>query len=360
MNMELQECKVSIIKEMIRLIFSNFKTKKSQYKIPRKTIQKILFNMGKSLPENSPVKSTIPFYWFLAGPFSETIAHTIERMKEEKILLLDGGKYELYAYNSNFQHNRFVDHQENNFGEIRDGIYSEVDNTDGFSNLQLVREIYNDSPILFYPNYKTEFLAHFESYCDHHIANYSADNRFNEAILISELERAVLSIPPTPTFSNFKTLFLKFEDIIKKTFEFKSKKSREYVIVLENLKKLSNEIWTTFAYGARILEHDSYYQDQVPDWENKFLTKIETLNDSILATIEIVENNLEIQINSNYTYDKSPEDLKFRVMLAKSIGMDDLPEYDSHAFDRITGIAFPQIKDKKFDSVEVIRDIRNG
>ncbi|MCY4490295.1 MAG: hypothetical protein OXC46_02395, partial [Thaumarchaeota archaeon] len=303
MNKKLQEYDISVIKEMIRLIFDNFRTKKSQHKIPKKTIHKILFNVGKSLPEDNPVKSTIPFYWYLDGPFSETIDHTIRQMKKEKIILLNDGKYELYTYNTNLQHKRFFDHQENNFDKIRNVISSNVSGIGGFSNLYLVRDVYDDSPILFYPNYKAQFLTHFESYCKYRTTN-NLDNHITEESLILELGRSVLSIPLTPTFSDFKILFLKFEDVIKKTFEYKNKKNSKYAIALKNLNGYSKEIWVTFAHGARILKHDSYYQDQIAKWEYEFLRKTETLNESMFTTIEIVEKNLEIQINSDYTQDK--------------------------------------------------------
>ena len=122
MNKKLQECDISVIKEMIRFIFDNFRTKKSQVKIPKKTSHKILFNMGKSLSKNNPVKSTIPFYWFLDGPFPETIDYTIRQMKKEKIILLNDGKYELYRYNTNLQYKKFFDHQENNFDKVLNSI----------------------------------------------------------------------------------------------------------------------------------------------------------------------------------------------------------------------------------------------
>jgi hypothetical protein len=57
---------------------------------------------------------------------------------------------------------------------------------------------------------------------------------------------------------------------------------------------------------------------------------------------------------------KASEDKEFRLQLAKSIGLTTLPEYDSEAFTRLSGIIVSKIKDKKFNSVEVIKEIRNG
>ena len=228
----------------------------------------------------------------------------------------------------------------------------------GSSEDDLVCGIYDGVPILFYPTYKDMFLIHFEAYCKHHSTNI-ANNPINKDTLILELEHAGLSIPLIPIFSDFKMSFLKFEHILKKTLQYKNKKNPKYTIVLKNLKKLAENIWITFAYGVRIMKHVPFYQGCVPDWEHEFSLKIKTLNESMLTAIGIVEKNLEIQINSDYTQDKSPEDMIFRAKLAKSIGMDDLPEYDPHAFDRITGIAATQINDTEFDSVEAVRDIRN-
>ena len=343
---------------MIRIIFHNFKTKKSQHKLPKKTLQKILFKLNKSLPENDSVKNAIPFYWFLEGPYSEVIDQTICMMKDKQILLNADDRYELYKYNSDLQDRRFINHQEYDFEKIRKAIYDIVNNTSKFSNLLLVKEGYAESPILFYPSYKTDFLSHFESYCDHYIRNTTSYSIFTEPVLLSELKQSIFAIPPNPIFTDFKILFLKFVQTVEKTFEFKNKKDPRYTIVLESLKSLSREIWNTFAYGARILEHDEYYLDKIPDWENMFSDKIRILDSAITTVIQITETNLGIKLNVGGLDDKCPEDQEFRMHLARSIGLDNLPEYDPDSFDRLTGIISNRIKCDEFDPVEIIRDIR--
>ncbi len=356
--MMLQKPEIPIIEEMIRLIFHNFKIKKSRHKLPKKTIQKILFKLNKSLPENDSVKNSIPFYWFLEGPYSEVIDQTISMMKNKQILLNTDDRYELYKYNPNLQDRRFIDHLECDFEKIRKTISDIVNNTSKFSNLLLVKEVYAESPILFYPSYKTDFLSHFESYCDHHINNTTSCNIFTEPILLSELKRSILTIPPNPIFTDFKILFLKFCQTVEKTFEVKNKKEPKYTIVLKSLKILSKDIWNTFAYGARILEHDEYYLDKIPDWKSMFSDKIKILDASIITMMQIIETNLGIKQNVYGLDDKCSEDQEFRMHLARSIGLDNLPEYDPNSFNRLTGIIASRIKCDEFDPVEIIRDIR--
>ena len=357
--MTLQKPEIPIVEEMIRIIFHNFSTKKSQLKLTKKTIQKILFKASKSLPENNSVKKFIPFYWFLEGPYSEVIDETIGRMKAKHVLLNADETYELYKYDPDLQGRRLIDHQEFAFEEVRKSISSVVDSTFRFSNLQLVKEVYAESPILFYPSYKVGFLPHFESYCDHHIRDDASQNIFTESVLLSELKQSILTIPPNPTLADFKTLFLKFCQTVEKAFEFKTKKDSRYVTVLKSLKGLSEEMWNTFAYGARILEHDAYYQYKVPHWEKMFSDKTKILGASVITMMQVADTELDIQLNSGNLDDKSPEDQEFRTYLARSIGINDLPEYDPRSFDRLTGMISHVFKNKEFDAVEIIRGMRS-
>lgn len=356
--MTLQEPEIPIVEEMIRIIFHNFRTKKSQHKLPKKTIQKILFKVGKSLPENHSVKNSIPFYWFLEGPYSKVIDQTIGRMKDRQILLNVDETYEMYRYNHDLQDRRLVDHQESNFEEIRKAISDIVNSTPKFSNLQLVNEVYAESPLLFYPTYKTDFLSHFESYCDHHIRDTVSGSIFTKSVLLTELNQSILTIPTDSIFADFKILFLKFVQIVEKTLEFKDKKDPRYVVVLESLKDLSREVWNTFAYGARILEHDEYYLDKVQHWERMFSDKIKILDASITTMIQTTKAELDIRLDADGPNNKCSENEEFRKRLARSIGMNGLPEYDPDSFDKLTGLISHIFKDEEFDTVEIIRNIR--
>lgn len=353
-----QEPNIQVVKEMIKIIFKNFETKKSQHKLTKKTIQKILFQVSKSLPENHPIRNSIPFYWFLEGPYSEIIAQTIDSMNGEQILSKDDSQYELYTCNSDFKHKRLINHQEYGFEKIRKIISDEVDNTHGFSNQPLVKTVYEKSPILFYPLYKFDFLTNFDSYCNHHIDNSPVIDTFPESNLLSKLEQSALAIPPNPIFADFKILFFQFSKIVEKTLEFKEKKDPIYGRALENLRELPRVTWMAFAYGARILEHDAYYQNKVSGWKAMFSDKIKILNDSITSITQIMENTLNIQLNTDESDGKSPENQEFRMHLARSIGMDKPPEYDPDSFDRLAGIISDKIGNTEFDAVEVIRDIR--
>jgi hypothetical protein len=52
------------------------------------------------------------------------------------------------------------------------------------------------------------------------------------------------------------------------------------------------------------------------------------------------------------------EDKDFRQKLARSLGMNKIPDSDPKSFDRLIGMISAKIKTKNFDSVELVRKVR--
>ena len=53
-------------------------------------------------------------------------------------------------------------------------------------------------------------------------------------------------------------------------------------------------------------------------------------------------------------------DMEFRKQLAKSIGLDEVPDLDPRSFDRIRGLWSKQMGTESFDAVEAVREVRDG
>ena len=53
-------------------------------------------------------------------------------------------------------------------------------------------------------------------------------------------------------------------------------------------------------------------------------------------------------------------DMEFRKQLAKSIGLDEVPDLDPRSFDRIRGLWSKQMGTEGFDAVEAVREVRDG
>lgn len=352
---EIQQKEIPIVKELVRIVVTYFDSRKGQNKISKKTIQKILYRARNALPEDSAIRSAIPFYWYLNGPYCEDIDHAIATMKKEGVLLAADGKYELYSLNPDYKRERFVDHGDFQLEDIRKRIADEVGNMRGFSNLQLVKEIYDESPILFYPSYKDMFFKYFESFCNCYL-QHDEKKRFVEKDILNYLEMAFVSLPPEPLFNDFKITFLKFKQATELVVNYKRKDDPEYIAILEKLKELAGDVWKTFAHGARILKHDPPYEDRISQWNEMFESKTSALASAANEISKIIHDTLEPP--RARTTGQSSEDKKFKIQLAKSIGLDSLPEYDPEAFDRLSCIIASKIGTEGFDSVEEIKEIR--
>jgi hypothetical protein len=360
MNYQLTDDELLILKELIRKIFEGFSENKNVAKVSKKTVQKILYKLNKKLSNDSPIKNAVPFYWFLAGPYSEKVDSAITVMKYEKVLVPDDGIYEMYVFNPHLIHSRFLDHNDS-FQEARKIISEEVSQMKGFSNLQMVRDIYDDSPLLFYPTYKSRFLVYFESFCNYYLEqNDNLQNLFSENDILESLGKARLSLPSDPIFKKFNLVYQDFVTIVSKVLNYNRKNDSEFLTVLQTLETLANKIWYVFAYGARILEHDQFYESKVQTWNGMFTDQLLQLEDAIAKTSFLVSEVLQINIVTKQEESKCTEDKVFKKKLAKLLGFDRIPEYDEDAFSRLTGIIQSRIKTKDFDSVGLVREARES
>jgi len=360
MNYQLTENELLILKELIRKIFENYNDNKNLTKISKKTIQKILYKLNKKLSEGNPIRNTIPFYWFLAGPYSEKVDAGIIAMKSEQVLLPANGIYEMYMFNPDLIHSRFLDHDAS-FQEAREIISQEVAQMRGFSNLQLINDIYDEAPLLFYPTYKSRFLVYFESFCNYYLEqDDNLSNLFSENDILESLEKTKLSLPSDQLFKKFNGIYQDFVLIITKVLNYNRKNDSEFLTVLQSLGDLANKVWNVFAYGARILEHHEFYEPKVLMWNEMFTDQTLQLEEAIRKTSLLVTEVLQISLDRKQDVIKSLEDKAFKKKLAKLVGFDKIPEYDDNSFTRLTGIIQSRIKTKDFDSVELVRETREG
>lgn len=360
MNYQLTENELLILKELIRKIFDNYNDNKNHTKISKKTIQKILYIVNKKLSENNPIRNILPFYWFLAGPYSEKVDAGIVRMKSEQVLIPDNGIYEMYTFNPNLIHSRFFDHDVS-FQEAREIISNEVNQMRGFSNLQLVKDIYDDAPLLFYPAYKSRFLVYFESFCNYYLEqNNNLSNLFSESDILESLEKTKLSLPSDQLFKKFNMVYQDFVLIITNVLNYDKKNDSEFLTVLQSLVDLANKVWNAFAYGARILEHHEFYNPKIPAWNEMFTDQILQLEETIRKTSTLVTELLQVSLDRKQDVIKCTEDKAFKKKLAKLAGFDKIPDYDDGAFKRLTGIIQSRMKTKDFDSVELVREAREN
>ena len=152
------------IKELIRLIFVYSK----RPSIPKKLIQKILWLIKQEIPDDNPIKHQLGFYWYKEGPYSEVISDVVLDMKEcEHVQARPDTNFELYRLDSKLLHTQLTSSSE--IQEIRPILLDKIkESSNDYSNHQLYKKVYDDGPISFYSDYKSNFLSNFISYCKHY------------------------------------------------------------------------------------------------------------------------------------------------------------------------------------------------
>ncbi len=63
-----------VVMEMIRL---SLEYRSGGKGLTRTGVQKVLYELKRSLPEGHRVGESLPYYWFKAGPFSEHVARAL-------------------------------------------------------------------------------------------------------------------------------------------------------------------------------------------------------------------------------------------------------------------------------------------
>lgn len=80
-------------------------------------------------------------------------------------------------------------------------------------------------------------------------------------------------------YSNFKRTYFDFETAFYRIIKWNKKESDpEFQELMKQSLELSYQIWDTFAYGARIIKHDSIYESKVDEWKTMFNDKVGDLS----------------------------------------------------------------------------------
>jgi hypothetical protein len=314
------------IKELIRLslVFREYAGFGSQ--LTTTAIQKVLYELKRQLPDNNPIKERLPYYWFMAGPFSEFVATSLDDMRKEGMLKCKPNQdYALYVLNRDHAGKRLCPHDEH-FKEARELLNKIISKLRPFSIEQEIRAQYeDDAPSLFYPRYKLQFLPNIKLYFDaltnpaRKTANFHPENQ--KDCLIKLLSVSTSSLPFNSVFSEFKKNYFDFEVGLDRLLKMDYKKNPErYVRLLQQAVKLSEDIWNTFAYGARIVKHDKPYDSRIPEWKKMFDEKINELSVKVGEFYKTVLDDMKgKEINENYLSLS-----EFSDMIIKSKEMDEI------------------------------------
>lgn len=296
----------SVLDILICQIFNSSKDHRSSKSI----IYKILFDLKNHLASDNPIKNNLSFYWYYYGPNSDSIKEHIDSMEIRGILdkqVLPNGWPLLHLKNeiNNFEcagleeaqiklSKILEDFDFSKTGEYREYIYRKY------------------APFSFMNTYKQDFLKHLKSFNKKIQRRIILEDNENEEEILKEfsiLEKLLfdseVELSVDPIFEDFQETFSSYATGTYRIIENNVDETDFLKLNLKNqtLDLLNESTWKTFALGVRIPEigHDSYYNDKVPEWSEKFnnsFVEYDTLVDDYYdQSIDFINlNRLKIRI----------------------------------------------------------------
>ena len=304
------------------------------YPISKTTLQKFLYKSTTELSDENPLKNTIPFYWYIHGPYSPPLITLNETLLEEDILKPKGKGY-IASTTRLCKHDEF-------FEEARTALTKMIGSVTSANSTTVIEDLYAyEAPYQFYISFKSRFTAMLYNYL------HDAHSRFKTEQLENILHQTIGELPNEPLFSRFKYAYLDFIDIMIKVIKLDLPDNSK-----KDIETISWNLFETFAKGVRILHHDDYFDVKVPNWKTQFEDSINEMEQNIDQLHELSQN-LGSKTTNRMTFQKLIE----RILNLKSknelIMVSFLPsQNDSELnYGKIDAELFKQMNDDEFKAL---------
>lgn len=296
-----------VIKELIRLVFYNF-SKRGRIKISKKQILKILYQVKMELPQNNIIKNKLAYYWYKHGPFSQVVYDNFENMKNNQIQRIDEPQLEIYKYSEEHLRKQLADTE-----DIKKSRTMIVNKVEQFVNMnKLINDVYSKyAPTKFYISYNIDLRNRFDNFCSY-ILDYkktSSKNRYKKTDVDEFLSQAIIDLPKTKFFFQFRCIFNDFSKAVYELLEIKSDYNKNEKELLSKVRELSNDIWNVFSYGIRIEKHDEFYNPCEKSWNDKYVKEITKLEGKVNLFSNLVFESIQNNVKFNSELDKQLQSL---------------------------------------------------
>ena len=220
-------------------------------------LQKVIYKVKMDLGEDHPLYDDLPYYWYCYGPFSETLRFSFNESK--KYLTAVG---ENYSLNDKYL-DRVNGNDINDFPEITESILNLI-SKGNYVYSALAEDIYKDFAPL-------DMLHEFK----YGIFNPTGNDKFigDGDEYVMSFRNCQCKLIPIIYMQDFSLIFTKFT----RQIDFLNDEN----LISEKwniLKKPIKNLWFSFAQGLRCLEHDSFYDENYTQWNQKFQTSIYNLD----------------------------------------------------------------------------------
>ena len=251
------------------LIFQICKIKNA--KPSKTTIHKVLFILKSELPESNKIKGELPFYWYKYGPFSEVVANSINDVLPEYNPPLE---MEILSPDFEFPYS-------DDFEEAVHLLKDLLPSVNIYNPKPFIDEIYRrDAPCRFIPLFKLDFIEPLNKYKDLLGASQTTLEMFDKAHKYDELGRlednlyaCEACLPSDSIFDSFNEAFSSYATTVPRIFDHIKNENLDLDDSYYHIDTIVNEsekTWYTFTDGIRILYHDSYYDQEVSVWREKY------------------------------------------------------------------------------------------
>jgi len=277
---------IPLIEEAYFVKGDKFKDKSKDYGFTATNLHKSLFKLKKELPENEHLQCILPYYWYRHGPFSEVVAQAVEQMELDGLLVKE--RDVLHLNRERVTQDLSLDK------DVRRGFKSALKHFNPYNAAAFIEEIYKDyAPYPFIPAFKIDFIETINKYTSNlTLGQIQLDTYSDVSILRDYIFECETELPTNPLFDQFNTLFSSFTTDALRVFNYLREVDNDAVLLNKVLRMAEDYVWTTFAYGIRIIEHDSAYDINLKTWNeiynnslNELSSQVRAFRSDILSTI---------------------------------------------------------------------------
>lgn len=253
-----------IVDDLIKFLLCELRQRKMP--ISHFRIQKTIFKIKMELGKNHPLYENLPFYWYNHGPFSNIVGNEFMEIKENYC--------HNYSSNTIFLDNDFFNKFSTKNSLIED--YPIIKN--------ISEDIFKD-PNLFFNRFDEEIYIDYAPYSFMHPFKYILFETTRDDDLLYNLSpdkyldvyyNCLSQLPNDNLLNPFSELFSRLFSRLELIND-----ENQFMNCWKILQNPIQDSWFTFASGIRIKFHDSFYDNQLKDWQMKFDKNILELNKSI-------------------------------------------------------------------------------
>lgn len=258
------------VKELLRFCVA---THFDKLKIPMSETKllKFLHETTNSLPETNTLKKSIPFYWYIHGPFSPPLLELSQELLNEKILKQN---------NQGFTATSHRLYHDEDLQKAKQILTSIIDKSASANSMTAIKEPNLQHPYRFYISFKREFSSKLYNYL------YDENTIFKTKELKDILHGTIGDLANNSLFSRFKYAYLDYISIMIKLIKLELIE----VSQKDTLQTTTDDLFETFAKGVRILHHDAYFDSEVPKWKKEFEESVNQMEQNIDRLYDLAVN----------------------------------------------------------------------